>query len=125
MTAPYVLNKFDKTDFPAVELALREPDGLLAVGGDLSVERLLTAYQKGIFPWYSEGQPILWWSPDPRMVLEPKDVKISRSLTKKIRKQDYKVTFDQSFREVIEKLPFCHCIRHVDCISSVFSGGLI
>ena len=101
MTAPYLLNKFDKTDFPAVELALREPDGLLAVGGDLSVERLLTAYQKGIFPWYSEGQPILWWSPDPRMVLEPKDVKISRSLAKKMRNKNYKVTFDQSFREVI------------------------
>ena len=101
MTAPYLLDEFNKTDFPDVELALREPDGLLAVGGDLSVERLVAAYQHGIFPWYSEGQPVLWWSPDPRMVLKPSEIKVSRSLAKTIRKQDLKVTFDQSFREVI------------------------
>ena len=101
MTAPYLLDNFNKTIFPDVELALTEPDGLLAVGGDLSVERLTSAYQQGIFPWYSEGQPILWWSPDPRMVLEPKDIKISRSLAKKIRKQDVQITFDQNFRDVI------------------------
>ena len=80
---------------------MTEPDGLLPVGGDLSVERLTSAYQHGIFPWYSEGQPILWWSPDPRMVLEPKDIKVSRSLAKKIRKQDIQITFDQNFRDVI------------------------
>lgn len=101
MTAPYLLNEFAKTDFPDVELALHEPDGLLAVGGDLSVERLLSAYQHGIFPWYSEGQPILWWSPDPRMVLEPPDINISRSLAKKIRQQKFTVTFDQNFQDVI------------------------
>ena len=101
MTAPYLLDDIHKAIFPDVELALTEPDGLLAVGGDLSVERLTAAYQQGIFPWYSEGQPILWWSPDPRMVLEPKDIKISRSLSKTIRKQEFKITFDQSFREVI------------------------
>lgn len=101
MTAPYLLNNVHKTIFPDVELALTEPDGLLAVGGDLSVERLTSAYQQGIFPWYSEGQPILWWSPDPRMVLEPKDIKVSRSLAKKIRKQDVQITFDQNFRDVI------------------------
>lgn len=101
MTAPYLLNNIYKTDFPDVEFALREPDGLLAVGGDLSVERLLSAYQKGIFPWYSQGQPILWWSPDPRMVLKPSDIKISRSLAKKIRQQDINVTFDQDFKNVI------------------------
>ena len=100
MTAPYLLNK-NTTDFPDVELALREPDGLLAVGGDLSIERLLTAYQQGIFPWYSEGQPILWWSPDPRMILIPDEVKISRSLAKKIRKQHFKITFDTHFKDVI------------------------
>ena len=101
MTAPYLLDETHKSLFPDVELALTEPDGLLAVGGDLSVERLTSAYQQGIFPWYSEDQPILWWSPDPRMVLEPKDIKISRSLAKTIRKQKFKITFDQSFREVI------------------------
>ena len=101
MTAPYLLDEIHKSIFPDVELALTEPDGLLAVGGDLSVERLIAAYQQGIFPWYSEGQPILWWSPDPRMVLEPKDIKVSRSLSKTIRKQEFKITFDKSFREVI------------------------
>jgi leucyl/phenylalanyl-tRNA--protein transferase len=101
MTAPYLLDDFHKTIFPDVELALTEPDGLLAVGGDLSIERLTSAYQKGIFPWYSEGQPILWWSPDPRMVLEPKNIKISRSLAKTIRKQVFHITFDQNFRDVI------------------------
>ena len=101
MTAPYLLDDFHKTIFPDVELALTEPDGLLAVGGDLSIERLTTAYQKGIFPWYSEGQPILWWSPDPRMVLEPKNIKISRSLAKTIRKKTFHISFDRNFREVI------------------------
>lgn len=101
MTAPYLLHDSYKADFPDVELALREPDGLLAVGGDLSSERLIAAYQQGIFPWYSEGQPILWWSPDPRMILEPEEIKISRSLAKKIRQQHFQVTFDQQFQDVI------------------------
>ena len=101
MTAPYLLDDIHKSIFPDVELALTEPDGLLAVGGDLSVERLIAAYQQGIFPWYSEGQPILWWSPDPRMVMEPKDIKVSRSLSKTMRKQEFKITFDKNFREVI------------------------
>lgn len=101
MTAPYLLDDIHKNIFPNVELALTEPDGLLAVGGDLSVERLISAYQQGIFPWYSEGQPILWWSPDPRMVLEPKNVKVSRSLAKTIRKNIYTITFDQQFQDVI------------------------
>ncbi len=101
MTAPYLLDDVHKTIFPDVNLALTEPDGLLAVGGDLSVERLVSAYQQGIFPWYSEGQPILWWSPDPRMVLKPKDIKVSRSLAKTIRKKEFEVTFDQRFKDVI------------------------
>ncbi len=101
MTAPYLLDKKNKSLFPDVELALTEPDGLLAVGGDLSIERLLEAYQQGIFPWYSEGQPILWWSPDPRMVLKPEEIKISRSLAKKIRQQHFAITFDQQFQDVM------------------------
>ena len=101
MTAPYLLDNVHKSIFPDVELALTEPDGLLAVGGDLSVERLIAAYQQGIFPWFSEGQPILWWSPDPRMVLAPQDIKVSRSLAKTIRKKEFHVTFDKNFRAVI------------------------
>ena len=101
MTAPYWLNPYDPADFPDVVLALRDPDGLLAVGGDLSVERLLAAYQRGIFPWYSGDQPILWWSPDPRSVLFPDKLHVSRSLRKVLRKQEYKITFDTAFAEVI------------------------
>jgi len=101
MTAPYWLNPYDPADFPDVALALRDPDGLLAVGGDLSIERLLAAYQRGIFPWYSGDQPILWWSPDPRSVLFPDKLHVSRSLRKVLRKQEYKITFDTAFAEVI------------------------
>lgn len=101
MTAPYWLNPYDPSDFPDVALALRDPDGLLAVGGDLSVERLLAAYQRGIFPWYSGDQPILWWSPDPRSVLFPDKLHVSRSLRKVLRKQEYKTTFDTAFVDVI------------------------
>ena len=81
--APFWLDpeSFD-IDFPDVELALSEPDGLLAIGGDLSLPRLLKAYSKGIFPWYGPGQPILWWSPDPRLILQPARLHISRSLAK-------------------------------------------
>jgi leucyl/phenylalanyl-tRNA--protein transferase len=78
-----------------------DPSGLLAVGGDLSSERLLEAYRLGIFPWYSEDQPILWWSPDPRLILELNDFKPSRSLRKSIRKGIFQVSFDRAFTEVI------------------------
>lgn len=77
------------------------PNGLLAAGADLSPKRLIDAYSHGIFPWYSEGQPILWWSPDPRMVLAPQDFKISRSLAKSLRNKDYVLRFDSAFREVM------------------------
>ncbi len=87
--------------FPDVSLALREPDGLLAIGGDLTPERILTAYRRGIFPWYSDTQPILWWSPDPRTVLFPERLKISRSLRKTLRREKFTVTMDQAFRDVI------------------------
>lgn len=88
--------------FPDINSALTEPDGLLAIGGDLNPARLLDAYRQGIFPWYSEGQPILWWSPDPRCVLFPDDLKISRSLKKSLRKKDYLVTFDRAFSDVVK-----------------------
>lgn len=88
-------------DFPEVSSALRDPDGLLAIGGDLKPARLLDAYQRGIFPWYSEGQPILWWSPNPRCVLEPEFLKISRSLRKTLRSGRFKITFNQRFEQVI------------------------
>lgn len=89
--------------FPDVELALAEPDGLLAVGGDLSPDRLLSAYSQGIFPWFSGNQPILWWSPNPRAVLFPEDLKISRSLRKRIRKQEYSLSLDEAFEEVVRQ----------------------
>lgn len=88
--------------FPDVELALKEPDGLLAIGGDLSPSRLLRAYKQGIFPWYSHDQPILWWSPDPRCVLFPERLKVSRSLRKTLKQNVYSVTSDMAFRRVIE-----------------------
>ncbi|MCO7569259.1 leucyl/phenylalanyl-tRNA--protein transferase [Pseudomonas chlororaphis] len=87
--------------FPPLEKAMREPNGLLAAGGDLSPDRLVQAYRHGCFPWFSEGQPILWWSPDPRTVLFPDELHISRSLGKLLRKQRYEVTFDQDFAAVI------------------------
>lgn len=88
-------------EFPDPELALREPDGLLAAGGDLGAERLLAAYRAGIFPWYSEGQPILWWSPDPRAVLFPDRIRITRSLRKTLRSHRYRVSMDTDFAAVI------------------------
>lgn len=91
----------DSLDFPPLEQALDEPNGLLAAGGDLSRARLLKAYRSGIFPWYNPGEPILWWSPDPRCVLWPEELHISRSLHKRLRKHDYAVTFDQAFHRVI------------------------
>lgn len=87
--------------FPPLETALTDPNGLLAVGGDLSPERLLAAYRRGIFPWYSAGEPILWWSPDPRMVLFPERIRIRRSLARVLRNGDYTVTLDTAFERVI------------------------
>ena len=89
-------------DFPPVERAAHRPNGLLAAGGDLSPERLLHAYRRGIFPWYSEGEPILWWSPDPRMVFFPSELRIARSLAKTLRKGDFEVRADSAFQQVIQ-----------------------
>ena len=89
------------TFFPPVETALAEPNGLLAMGGDLSVERLLAAYRHGIFPWFNPGEPILWWSPDPRMVLVPGEIRVTRSLAKRMRNAGFEVRLDTAFVEVM------------------------
>ncbi len=89
--------------FPDPNLALTEPDGLLAVGGDLSCERLLSAYRQGIFPWFSDNQPILWWSPDPRSVIHPQQLNISRSMKKVLRKGEYQISFDTTFEQVVRE----------------------
>jgi leucyl/phenylalanyl-tRNA--protein transferase len=88
--------------FPPVERALRNPNGLLAAGGDLSAARLLAAYRRGIFPWFSGDEPILWWSPDPRMVLYCAELKVSRSLAKNARNKGFEVRVDTAFRRVLE-----------------------
>jgi leucyl/phenylalanyl-tRNA--protein transferase len=87
--------------FPPVEQALRDPPGLLAAGGDLSCERLLAAYRRGIFPWYSPGQPVLWWSPDPREVLFPAEFHRSRSLARALRTRGFELSADRDFAGVI------------------------
>jgi len=88
--------------FPEVERALAEPNGLLAAGADLSLPRLLEAYRSGIFPWFANDQPILWWSPDPRMVLFPAEMKVSRSLARTMRNTRFELRADTAFDEVIE-----------------------
>ena len=92
----------DSLDFPPLDKALRDPNGLLAAGGDLRPERLIQAYRHGCFPWYQNGQPILWWSPDPRTVLFPDELHVSRSLRKVLRQQCYQVSFDRAFGAVIQ-----------------------
>ncbi|WP_411679364.1 leucyl/phenylalanyl-tRNA--protein transferase [Clostridium thailandense] len=89
----------DDLIFPHPSLA--EEDGLLAVYGDLCPDRLMLAYQNGIFPWFSEGEPILWWSPDPRFILYPQDIKVSHSMKKLLKKNTYRISFDTCFRDVI------------------------
>jgi len=91
-----------ESPFPPLETALARPNGLLAVGGDLSPSRLIDAYRRGIFPWFNEGEPILWWSPDPRMVLFPQELKISRSLRKTLKRGNYEIRADSAFKQVME-----------------------
>jgi leucyl/phenylalanyl-tRNA--protein transferase len=91
-----------RDSFPPVEKALKEPNGLLAAGGDLSAPRLLEAYRHGIFPWYSPGEPLLWWSPDPRMVLHCEELKVSRSLGKSLRNKGYEVRIDSAFARTLK-----------------------
>ena len=90
-----------KIEFPDVTKA--SPEGLLAVGGDLSTERLLHAYANGIFPWFEAEEPLLWWSPDPRFVLFPKDLKVSKSMKQVLRKEQFKVTINKDFSAVIKE----------------------
>lgn len=92
----------DREWFPPLDQVLDEPEGLLAAGGDLSVPRLLAAYRRGIFPWYSAGQPVLWWSPNPREVLYPAEFRCSRSLAKTLRNRGFVVTFDGDFTAVVD-----------------------
>lgn len=97
------LSETDPPDaFPPVEYALTEPDGLLAVGGDLSSARLLAAYRRGIFPWYEDGQPLLWWSPDPRCVLRRGDFHVARRLRRDLRRSALTITFNTAFDAVID-----------------------
>lgn len=88
--------------FPPPERAMRDPNGLLAAGGDLSPERLLQAYRQGIFPWFNPGEPILWWSPDPRCVIYTDRLHVSRSLRKRLKRNDYTLTFDTAFEAVMD-----------------------
>lgn len=91
-----------KSPFPPLSAAMAEPNGLLAIGGDLAPARLLDAYRAGIFPWFSEGQPILWWSPDPRMVLHVDELRVSRSLAKRVRAGTFETRVDSAFRAVVQ-----------------------
>ena len=100
-----------QTPFPDVELALKEPNGLIAIGGDLSTERLLSAYQSGIFPWYSQGEPVIWYSPDPRLVITPNRLHISKSLAKTLKSARFEVRIDQDFSAVIGQ---CQTIERKD-----------
>ncbi|HOW74860.1 MAG TPA: leucyl/phenylalanyl-tRNA--protein transferase [Candidatus Competibacteraceae bacterium] len=102
MPLPWLDPRNDNQPFPVSNRALTEPNGLLAAGGSLSPRRLLHAYRQGIFPWYSSGQPILWWSPNPRLVLFPEYVNISRSLRKTLRNGPFTVTADAAFPAVID-----------------------
>ena len=97
-----------ETPFPSVDLALKEPNGLLAIGGELSTKRLLDAYRRGIFPWYSAGEPVLWYSPNPRMIITKQSLHVSRSLAKVIRRSQFEVRLNQDFEQVIHQ---CRTIK--------------
>lgn len=130
--------------FPPLSQALREPNGLLAAGDTLSEERLLSAYRSGIFPWYSEGQPVLWWSPDPRMVLFPAEFRVPRSLAKRLRRLDFEIRIDTAFETVMRACAaprrdgggtwitedmidaYCrlHCMGHAHSVETWIGGRL-
>lgn len=97
----FVLALDPESEFPPLDDALTEPNGLIAIGGELSSKRLLQAYRRGIFPWYNAGEPILWWSPNPRMVLFPDELNVSRSLSKILKKSLFEIRVNTAFRDVI------------------------
>ena len=103
MPIPFLAPDDETTPFPDVGSALVEPNGLLMAGGSLSPHRLVTAYRRGVFPWFEAGEPILWWSPDPRCVIWPEDLKVSRSLAKTLRSGRYEVTESLAYREVMKQ----------------------
>lgn len=103
MPIPFLAQDDELTDFPDVRNALTEPDGLLMAGGNLSPTRLMSAYRSGIFPWYEEGEPILWWSPDPRCIIWPDSIRVTRSLAKTIRSEKFEVTENLAYREVMKQ----------------------
>lgn len=131
-------------EFPPVQQALTEPNGLLAAGDDLAPARLLAAYRRGIFPWYSDHQPVLWWSPDPRMVLLPGEFRMPRSLAKRLRRRDYQIRVDSAFAQVMREcaMPrsddagtwitedmiaaYCelHRLGHAHCVETWIDGEL-
>lgn len=99
---PWIAADDHDSPFPPAEAALREPNGLLAIGGPLSPRRLELAYRAGVFPWFAEDQPVLWWSPDPRTLLYPDALRVRRSLRKRLRRDDYRVSLDEDFAAVID-----------------------
>lgn len=103
MPIPFLAPDDDLTPFPSVSTALCEPNGLLMAGGNLSPQRLMAAYRAGVFPWYEAGEPILWWSPDPRCIIWPEQIRITRSLRKTLRSQRYEVTENLAYREVMKQ----------------------
>lgn len=111
--------------FPPLEQALTEPDGLLAVGGDLSMQRLIKAYRNGIFPWYEDPQPILWWSPNPRCILEPERFHESRSLRKSLRRYDWRITTNVCFDRVIDACASCGDRRSATWINSAMQQAYL
>ena len=111
--------------FPPPHAALREPNGLIAIGADLNPERLLYAYRRSIFPWYSANQPILWWSPQPRFVIFSKDIKVSRSLSRTMRKKPFEVTVNQAFSAVIEACAQPRASQHETWITPQMQSSYI
>jgi leucyl/phenylalanyl-tRNA--protein transferase len=101
-TIPIPLLNADSLIFPSIDTALKDPNGLLAFGGDLTTDRLISAYKHGVFPWFSDGEPIMWWSPEPRAIIYCKEITINKTLKKILRKNQFSVTVNSAFDEVIE-----------------------
>ncbi len=117
----FILQSSD-TPFPSLDLALNEPNGLIAIGGELSTERLLSAYRQGIFPWYSEGEPVLWYSPDPRMVITKGALHVSKSLDKMLRSNRFEVRMNTDFEQVIHQ---CRTIKRKDQDSTWIDDDMV